>query len=1072
MAAPRRPWIRSSKGKASDFTFALRATALVTAGAGAIVAIAVMSDLPGLQGAGLETALRSAAQQPSAPATARDAAQPSGPSQIAQPRAERSEAKTHILGYVTCKNGREVAGGKVYGVPVGDSRLALLEEPSCPKATELLGACTMAEVEPTGRFDLRLQSSGEYVILAMGENIAPVALTATSGGSDLRIEAEPAKIVRGKVMDSAKQPIPLALIAAVLPRTERIDSSVPLADRFLARAFRREAVSSATGEFEITGLNSGPFVVFAIHPDYATVKQIPVTPESSPLELIMQTGATLRGTVRDGDMRPIANAGIAVARSVSTGELQESGDGVTDAEGNFEIANVLAGGHSLMVKVIANGFATRVYDLEPLKPHDSRWEPFVLERGDTLRVRVVSPDKTPIASAVVEAYGLRDRSFVGGAQTRQDGLATISGVGAGLNYRVMADADGYVLGTLPQVTPTGVAELVLQPAVTLKGRLVNESGAGVPGQVMLRRENDRDLIMENAQVIANENGEFMIPELTPGVITLLAQSPDLAPSSTPPIGLVVGMEPVTVVLAAGERWVGRIVDAKGKAIPQASVSLAENSRASGRVRGDLGTPSTTDANGAFRFDRVPVETTRLIVRVDGMAPRIVEVAQHTKAAGERNLGTLSIDDGGDAVGIVRNSKGSPTAGAVVSFSGNVTISGAAPTAVTDSEGRFEIRGIAAGTYGVDVVDPAECQRAGALRRTSTEVVIEPRKTTQIQIDGSTFGRVRGRVFYAGAAPSQTFEVMLFSLGEVRRECGSAQTSFDGAYVLDVPETGRYLLELRSLEGTAVRAAYEIHLTAREETQLDLEVGRAAIRGTVTSPDTHKPVAGARVYVRDTTGRRCVVMAGPDGQYTMLGLNCDRVSISAHAPGFAPAQPKELELLPSGFTECDIEMLAQSTILVRALDPSKRPVSGVRVVVWDEEMNIVEERFTDGQGEAYVGSLGNSKYTVTFEHSQFEETEVPLSLGKEDNATHVIEMKRVGNMVVSVLGTDGNPAPYLGVEITTSSGAIHRSASGADGMLRVEGVAEGEASIQLEGGGRQKTLVKGGETTTTSVSKDK
>ncbi|MBL8693470.1 MAG: carboxypeptidase regulatory-like domain-containing protein [Planctomycetes bacterium] len=1072
MAAPRRTWIRNSKGKSSDFGFAIRATALVTAGAGTIVAVALMSELSGLQAVAIPTAMHAPAQRTAAPATAGEAAQPSSPSQVVQPRTGRSEVRTHILGFVTCKNGVEVTGGKVYGIPAGDSRLALLEEPSCPKAAELLGACTVAEVEPTGRFDLQLRDAGEYVVLAMGQNIAPVALTATSGGADLRIEAEPAKVVRGKVVDSAKQPIPLALIAAVLPRTERIDSSIPLADRFLARAFRREAVSTATGEFEITGLNSGPFVVFAIHPDYATAKQIPVTPDSSPLELTMLTGATLRGVVRDGEMKPIANAGIAVARSVSTGELQESGDGFTDAEGRFEIPNVLAGGHSLMVKVLANGFATRVYDLDPLEAHESRFETFVLERGDLLRVRIVGPDKAPIAGAVVEAYGLRDRSFVGGAQTRPDGLATISGVGAGLSYRVMADADGFVLGTLPQVTPTGTAELMLLPAVTLKGRLVNESGVGVPGQVMLRRENDRDLIMENTQVTADENGEFTISELTPGVVTLLAQSPELAPAVSPPIGLVVGMDPVTVVLSAGERWAGRIVDAQGKPIAQASVSLAENSRASGRVRGDLGTPSTTDANGAFRFDRVPVETTRLIVRIDGMAPRIVEVAQHTKAMGERNLGTLSIDDGGDAVGIVRNSKGVPTAGAVVSFSGNVTISGAAPSAVTDSEGRFEIRGIAAGTYGVDVVDPAECQRAGALRRTSTEVVIEPRKTTQIQIDGSTFGRVRGKVFYAGAAPSQAFEVMLFSLGEVRRECGSAQTSFDGAYVLDVPETGRYMLELRSLEGTAVRAAYELHLTAREEMHLDLEVGRAAIRGTVTSPDTRKPVAGARVYVRDATGRRCVVMAGPDGQFTMLGLNCDRVSISAHAPGYAPAQQKEIELLPSGFTECDIEMLAQSTILVRALDPSKRPVSGVRVVVWDEEMNIVEERFTDGQGEAYIGSLGNSKYTVTFEHSQFEETEVPLTLGKEDNATHVIEMKRVGNMVVSVLGLDGNPAPYLGVEITTSSGAIHRSASGADGMLRVEGVAEGEASIQLEGGGHQKTVVKGGETTTTSVSKEK
>src|SRR5258705_497427 len=176
----------------------------------------------------------------------------------------------------------------------------------------------------------------------------------------------------------------------------------------------------------------------------------------------------------------------------------------------------------------------------------------------------------------------------------------------------MAKAGGHRVCTLPEVDPERAAELRLQPSFALRGFLVDESGLPQRGHVRLRRESDREIVIEEQETTTDSQGAFQFDELAPGVVTLVADAPEHAATESGP--LPVGPDTVEAILKldAGVAWAGRLVDEQGAPLAGARVYLPEISRASGRARGLRGEPVIADARGAFELANVSPTSTSLV----------------------------------------------------------------------------------------------------------------------------------------------------------------------------------------------------------------------------------------------------------------------------------------------------------------------------------------------------------------------------------------------------------------------------------------------------------------------------
>jgi peroxiredoxin len=143
----------------------------------------------------------------------------------------------------------------------------------------------------------------------------------------------------------------------------------------------------------------------------------------------------------------------------------------------------------------------------------------------------------------------------------------------------------------------GAASMVLGHGIELSGRVLDPSGKPVVGATITRNRQWRN---SAAVVTTDAGGQFNISNLKPGPIYLTLQAQGLA-ALTRLLELSNSMPPVTIQMAPGNIFKGRVVDPSGKAIAGATVQMD---------RSDFGPmeydwSATTDSQGRFAWDSAP-----------------------------------------------------------------------------------------------------------------------------------------------------------------------------------------------------------------------------------------------------------------------------------------------------------------------------------------------------------------------------------------------------------------------------------------------------------------------------------
>ncbi|MBW5425433.1 MFS transporter [Streptomyces sp. BG9H] len=218
--------------------------------------------------------------------------------------------------------------------------------------------------------------------------------------------------------------------------------------------------------------------------------------------------------------------------------------------------------------------------------------------------------------------------------------------------------------------------------------------------------------------------------------------------------------------------------------------------------------------------------------------------------------------------------------------------------------------------------------------------------------------VRGHVRGAESAPVPQAAVTLISLGG--RQLGRAVAQGDGAYALDAPGAGSYVL-IASADGFQPQASTVV--VGEDALAYDILLsGTSGLSGLVRDADSKLPVSGAMVIVTDVRGDVLATgLSGEQGEFTFAELVPGSVTIAVNAAGHRPvALP--VEVGGAGVTRVEVELNSGARVLgtVRA---GGSALNDARVTLVDAAGNVVATATTGTDGAYAFTDLDSGEYTV-------------------------------------------------------------------------------------------------------------
>ncbi|AYL36945.1 MFS transporter [Streptomyces fungicidicus] len=218
--------------------------------------------------------------------------------------------------------------------------------------------------------------------------------------------------------------------------------------------------------------------------------------------------------------------------------------------------------------------------------------------------------------------------------------------------------------------------------------------------------------------------------------------------------------------------------------------------------------------------------------------------------------------------------------------------------------------------------------------------------------------VRGHVRGADGAPVPQAAVTLISLGG--RQLGRSVAQADGAYALDAPGAGSYVL-IASADGHQPQASTVV-VNGEPLAHDILLSGTSGLTGLVRSAGTGLPVPDAMVIVTDVRGDLLATgSTGEQGEFSFTELVPGTVTVAVNAAGYRPrALPVEVGGTGVTRVEAELETGARVRGVIRA---PHGPLADARVTLVDAAGNVAGTATTGADGAYAFADLDGGEYTV-------------------------------------------------------------------------------------------------------------
>jgi hypothetical protein len=344
------------------------------------------------------------------------------------------------------------------------------------------------------------------------------------------------------------------------------------------------------------------------------------------------------------------------------------------------------------------------------------------------------------------------------------------------DVELVASADGYALeSTTLKVSGRIRQDFMLSPEGEIAGQVVRATDKVPVPDAVVTANPEIDVLAPMLYAITDQDGKFHFAGAHVGRYLLNARAPGLTTRRSVPVIAQIGAPEDDVVceVAALASIAGRVVEG-GKGVAGAAVMLDQR----GLFRTDL--EAITQADGSFWIDRLePGEYTAKVPLYDmpeDAPPIHVETTDVTGVV-------LAVTSRASIAGRVTHA-GKPVEGADVRVGYHHV--------VTDADGRYEVRGLEAGTHIVY----AESPRLGVFSPGPTVELGAHDHKAGVDVDMQLAGSISGKVVdQDGAAASGV--LVNFSLLR-GRDYGAATTAEDGSFtVTSLAGGGAYTYEVRA-----------------------------------------------------------------------------------------------------------------------------------------------------------------------------------------------------------------------------------------------------------------------------------
>lgn len=764
-----------------------------------------------------------------------------------------------------------------------------------------------------GAYELVVATGEAYALRATARGLAsanrePAAFHADASGIDFHLKD--GALLEGRVVDGAETPVAgarvLAADAAWGPDERRATA---------------ETVTGADGSFSLL-VEPRKQALAVVAAGYAHHRQIAVPPQPG-IVVVLREGASLRAKVVE------AGAPAARVNTVATYPGGSAG-GETDDEGRLLIESLPT--HAGMIPpsrlhLWGAGFAALSIDVGAPRPVDGVVDLGVIElaRGGVVTGRVV--DRTtgaPVGGARVGAFAGRAGERMATGVSAQDGSFRLEGV----------PLDAHSLGA---VHPRFASEADL----AFPG-----GGSGGPG---LFRQGSREIVQDIELVpAAGVEGEVLAPDGTPAKDADVLASGDpiwrithllggaVPPSKSDGSGrfAVQGFSPgqrVSVLARHDDYGTSESVSVAAGTGARATLRLVEPLTIEGTVTDPGGAPiegvrveagarvGTTDGAGRYVVKNVGAR----LRSVGFEHPDYHPATLSTLVTSSMDLGRTVLFPGATIAGVVVRGDGTAAPGVVVHATrakgpASRTPQRTGASAVSDGKGRFEIRGLGEGRYGLSTREPGawSAEVAAETGAVDARIVLVPA------------GRLLGRVTARGA-PVAGADVSAEQPGG--GFLGSARSAADGTIEIHSlpPETPFDVVishdDFRSLRVEGVRASDRPQAFALEK---GIEVSGYVV-------DAHgRAVADAQVLVRVEGREPRRARTDARGAFEARGLAEGRISVRlGEASGVAPTA--WMDVVP-GASDIRLVAVEGASISGTVRDAAGRPATRASVEAIDTE----------------------------------------------------------------------------------------------------------------------------------------
>lgn len=441
------------------------------------------------------------------------------------------------------------------------------------------------ELRSTLTWKATTDRGGVAVLRGVGATWSPLAVRAngfapaammvsTSGQPDtmerVAISLSRGAAVSGRVLDDRKQPIAGARVVAT-----NASEPLPVVD-----PHRDGVLTAADGTFTLPALSAGTWRLTATAGDRAPATSVPLTVDGeharSGVELVMTSGAVVRGVVTDTSGQPIPGADVRVVAQgfVSWRARRQA---FTDGDGRFAIRGL----ERRPVEVVAwhETGASAIVPLD-LASEREREVKLVLDIRGAITGTVVDNSGQPIGDAQVIAEpdwtgGTSDRAAwsVRGVQetvTDQGGAFTFAGLPDG-TYRVRAARPGASEAALELsrgviATPGGAPIQIVVPA---DGRVIGklqlpDGKPPIAFNITLGNTTPVPFATQDGSfAIAAAAGSYPLTINGPGFVTTSKQA-TIREGEDTDLG--------TITVHPGRSISGRVLDAHGAPVAKATVA--------------------------------------------------------------------------------------------------------------------------------------------------------------------------------------------------------------------------------------------------------------------------------------------------------------------------------------------------------------------------------------------------------------------------------------------------------------------------------------------------------------------